>query len=104
MTRQFTERGKQRRYLRGLGVALEPAVFLGKAAMTDAVVAEVKAALDAQELVKVKLLQTVDGDRREIAAKLAEAGDAELVQVIGRMALLYRRNEEKPVIRLPDAS
>ncbi len=94
-------RGKQRKYLRGLGMSLEPVVFLGKAAMTDAVIAEVRAAIEARELVKVKLLESVDGDRHDVAAQLAAAVDSELIQVIGRNVLLYRRNEKKPRITLP---
>jgi RNA-binding protein len=82
-------------------MALEPAVFLGKAAVTDAVVTELKTALHARELIKVKLLETVDGDRHDVAERLAAGADAELVQVIGRNVLLYRRNEEKPRIALP---
>lgn len=97
----FTTRGKQRRHLRGLGVALKPAVFLGKAAVSDAVVTETKTALAAHELIKVKLLENVNGERHEVAQRLAAAAGAELVQVIGRTALLYLPNPEKPGITLP---
>ena len=95
-------RGKHRRYLRGLGVHLEPAVFLGKNALTDGVVGEVRTALAANELIKVRLLDSVDGDRKEVAGQLATRAGAELVQVLGRTVLLYLPNEETPSIELPD--
>lgn len=97
-----TTRGKQRRYLRGLGVNLEPAVFVGKEGITDALLAELARVLKARELVKVRLLDNVDGDRKDVAKELAAKAGAELVQVLGRTALLWRRNEEKPQIRLPE--
>ncbi len=54
-----------------------------------------------RELVKVRLLDTVDGDRKDVAKDLAARSDVELVQVLGRTVLLYRRNEENPGIQLP---
>jgi RNA-binding protein len=94
-------RGKQRRFLRGLGVALSPVVFVGKEGVTDDLLAETDAVLKRRELVKVRLLETVPGPRREVAQELASRAGAELVQVLGRTALLWRRNREKPGIELP---
>jgi RNA-binding protein len=98
----ITLRGKHRRHLRGLGVHLEPAVFLGKNALTESVVAEVRTALAANELIKVRLLDSVSGDRKEVARELATRAGAELIQVLGRTVLLYLPNEEAPSIELPD--
>ena len=97
-----TARGKQRRYLRGLGVNLDAVVFIGKEGITDAVLAELGRVLKKRELVKVRLLDNVDGDRKDVAKELARKAEAELIQVLGRTVLLWRRNEEKPTIRLPD--
>jgi len=94
-------RGKQRRFLRGLGVNLKPVVFIGKASVSAAVLAELEQALEHHELIKVRLLDTVDGDRKTVAAALAELARAELVQVLGRTVLLFRRNETEPKIDLP---
>ena len=93
-------RGKQRRYLRGLGVNMEPVVFVGKQGITDAVLAELESVVKMRELVKVRLLDSA-GDRKDVARELAERVGCELVQVLGRTVLLYRRNEEKPVLELP---
>jgi RNA-binding protein len=94
-------RGKQRAYLRGLGMSLEPVVFVGKQGITDAVVAELDSVLEQKELVKLRLQDTVGRDRKDVARELAERAGCELVQVLGRTVLLYRRNEEKPVLVLP---
>ncbi len=94
-------KGKDRRYLRGLGVALKPTVVVGKEGLSDAVLAAVESEIEARELVKVRLLDTVETPRKEFARKLAEAAGVELIQVLGRTVLLYRRNAEKPHIQLP---
>lgn len=68
--------------------------------MSEAVVAATEEALAHHELIKVRLLQGDRSSRREMAEKLTGACGAELVQLIGRMALIYR-TAEKPEIQLP---
>jgi RNA-binding protein len=93
--------GKQRRFLRGLGHHLEPVVQVGKDGLSEGVVGALDAALQEHELIKVKLGESVGGDRRVVAAALAEAAAGELVQVLGRTLLIYRRRAEDPAIQLP---
>ena len=84
---------RQRSRLRSLAHSLEPAVLVGRAGVTDAVVREVDDALEARELIKVRL----SGDREERAADaaaIAERSSAELAGQIGRIAILYRRNPD----------
>jgi len=91
----------QKRYLRGLAHNLKPVIMVGNKGVSDALVAEFSVALDDHELIKVKL---AGDDREERAAqisKLAEAGHAELVQSIGKVACFYRRNSDKPKLALP---
>jgi RNA-binding protein len=95
-------RGKQRRHLRGLGVALKPVVFVGKEGLTDSVLEAVEREITDRELIKVRLLNSVVGDRRELSAELARRSGTDLVQVLGRTALLWRRNDEEPRIELPE--
>ena len=94
-------RGKQRRYLRGLGVGLDPVLRVGKDGITDAVLNAIEVEITARELVKIRLLDNLDGDRKEIARELAERSGTELIQVLGRTLLLWRRNPEEPTIELP---
>jgi RNA-binding protein len=93
--------GKQKRYLRGLGHHLQPVVQVGKGQVTEGLVSALGAALHDHELIKVKLGETVEGDRNEIGSELATAAEAELVQVLGRTVLLYKRREKDPEIVLP---
>jgi RNA-binding protein len=91
----------QKRYLRGLAHTLKPVIMVGNKGVSDALLAEFSIALDDHELIKVKL---AGDDREERAAqigKLAEAGHAELVQTIGKVACFYRRNADKPKLALP---
>ena len=93
--------GKQRHYLRGLGHALEAVIQVGKEGVSDAVTAALGQALDTHELVKVKLGQNTPEDRHTAADELAARTQSELVQVLGKAILLYRRHPEDPRIELP---
>jgi RNA-binding protein len=97
----LTMTGKQRRFLRGLGHHLEPVVQVGKDGLSEGLVGALDAALLQHELIKVKLGEAAGSDRRVLGAALAEAAAAELVQVLGRTVLIYRRRAEDPVIELP---
>ncbi len=93
--------GKQRRYLRALGQGLTATLQVGHEGVTDAVVRQADAQLDAHELVKVRISEHAPGGRRDVAGTLAERTHAQLAQVLGRTALLYRRRRDEPVIVLP---
>jgi RNA-binding protein len=93
--------GAARRHLRALGHHLQPVVQCGKEGVSDALVAAANAAIDTHELIKVRISENADGDRRDLAAAIAAATRAELVGVLGRTVLLYRRHPKKPVLQLP---
>ena len=92
---------KQKQYLKGLAHPLSPVVRVGKGGLTEAVIAEATKALEAHELIKVRIEVEEGAARRELAAKLAESTDAQLAGTIGKVAMLYRHREEKPKIKLP---
>jgi RNA-binding protein len=94
--------GKQRRHLRALGHHLDAVVQVGKGGIGEGLVGALDAALAEHELIKVRLSELVSGDRHELAGALAEAAGAELIQVLGRTLLLYRKNPEQPRIALPE--
>jgi RNA-binding protein len=91
----------QKRYLRGLAHALKPVIMVGNKGITDAVRAELALALEHHELIKVRLAGDDRAGRRAQVAELAEAGRAELVQTVGKVVCLFRRNDEAPKIALP---
>jgi len=92
---------KQRQFLRGLAHPLAPVVRVGKGGATAAVVAETKKSLEAHELIKVRIEAEESKTRKEIAESLASATDAQLAGTVGKVAILYRRRDEKPKIKLP---
>lgn len=92
---------KQRAHLRALANTYEPIVQIGKGSASPQVSASVSEALEARELIKVRVLKNNDVDVKELAATVAESVGADLVQVIGRNFVLYRQNSEKPLIELP---
>ena len=77
--------------------------MVGQDGLKDSVLAELDAALTAHELVKVKVAAADREQRAGMIAELAAASGAELVQSIGHMATLFRRNSKKPKIALPRA-
>lgn len=92
---------KQRAFLRGRANTLEPIVHVGKGGISPAMIKQADDALTARELIKGKTLETAPQTARETAEELAQAVQAELVHVMGRTFVLYRKNEEEPQIRLP---
>ncbi|MBZ4653176.1 MAG: ribosome assembly RNA-binding protein YhbY [Bacillota bacterium] len=93
--------GKQRRFLRALGTGIDPVIQIGKGGIGDTLVQQLDEALEARELVKIRVINNAPLEPREIAEQLAEATNSELVQVIGRNLLYYRRSLKKPSIELP---
>jgi RNA-binding protein len=91
----------QTRFLRGQAHDLKAMLQVGGKGVTDAVVAEVAAALEHHELIKVKIAATDREARDAIIDALAARSDAALVQRIGHVAILYRPSEEQRRIVLP---
>ena len=93
--------GKQKSFLRGLGQKLEPVVMVGKEGVTPTVVQSAREAIKKPELIKVRVLQNCMDEPEDAITVLAERADVNVVQVIGRNGLLYKRNFEKTKIELP---
>lgn len=93
--------GKQKRFLRSMGVTMEPVVQIGKDGLTPAVVESAREAVKARELIKVRVLQNCLEEPEAVLTMLAERADTNLVQVIGRNGLLYKKNFNKSKIELP---
>ncbi len=91
----------QRKHLKALAHKRKPVVLVGNAGVTDAVIKETERAIERHELLKVRLPAIERDERSEMAQKLGDAVGAELVQEIGRVAVLYRR-AQKPRLKLPE--
>ncbi len=86
-----TERKKQ---FRALGHKLNPIVTIADRGLTDGVKAELNRALDDHELIKVKLAVSEREDRKEAVQQLQALPGVEVIQQVGKVALLYRPNKK----------
>lgn len=92
---------KQRAYLRGLANSIDTILMVGKSGVSPEIIKQADDALKARELIKAKVLETSDISPKEAANIIANKVNADVVQVIGTKFILYRKNEEEPVIVLP---
>lgn len=94
---------KQRAYLKGLAMTMDPILQIGKSSVTPELTAAVAEALEARELIKISILRNCLDDGRSIAGLLAERTRSEVVQVIGKKIVLYKpaKDEAKRKIVLP---
>ncbi|NWN83685.1 MAG: ribosome assembly RNA-binding protein YhbY, partial [Halomonas sp.] len=82
----------QKKAFRSIGHHLNPVVMISENGISDGVLAELDRALNDHELIKVKFAMPERDERAAMLEELVTASRAELVQKIGKMALLYRRN------------
>lgn len=96
---------KQRAYLKGLAMNIDPIFQIGKSSVTPELVNAIAEALEARELIKINILKNCADDGREMAQVIAERTRSEVVQVIGRKIVLYKqaKDEKKRKIELPPA-
>jgi len=85
---------KQRAELRAEAHHLSATVHVGQHGLTDALRQSVDDALRTHELVKIQLTKNAATDPKEAANQLANDLAADVVQVIGRTATLFRENPE----------
>jgi RNA-binding protein len=90
----------QKRYLRKLAHPLKPLVLIGQNGLTDSVLREIDLTIAHHELIKIRVSGADRDDKKVMIGKICEQVNAELVQQIGHVAVLYRR-AEKPKIELP---
>jgi len=81
---------KQRAYLKGLAMNLNPIMNVGKDSLTPGVTEAVIEAIEANELVKIGVLKNCMDDPKELAGILADRTHSEIVQVIGKKIVLYK--------------
>lgn len=82
---------QERKRLRQIGHALNPVVMLGDKGLTEAVVEELNRALNDHELIKVKIVAEDREERAALIEELSAQTGAEVVQKIGKIALIYKK-------------
>ena len=91
---------KQRAYLRSMATSIQPIFQVGKGEISDNMTEQISNALEARELIKVKVLENSLYTAREAAEIMAEVTGAEVVTVIGNKFVLYRESEKHKKIFL----
>lgn len=86
---------RQRAQLRGMANGLETIFQIGKGGIGDQLKKQVSEALEARELIKLRVLESAPESAREAADTVAQAVGADVVQVIGTRFILYRQSENK---------
>ncbi len=79
----------------------KPIVIVGSGGPTAAVLKEIDSALAHHELIKIRVNADDRAQRQQLIDRIGEALGAELVQRLGHVATLFRRNPEAPRIALP---
>ncbi|MEI3212249.1 MAG: ribosome assembly RNA-binding protein YhbY [Lachnospiraceae bacterium] len=92
---------KQRAYLKGLAMNIEPVFQVGKSGLTPEITEAVLEAFNTRELIKLAVLKNCLEDPKEIAAVIAERTHSHVVQVIGKKIVLYKENKDHKKINLP---
>lgn len=91
---------REREFLRKKAHELDPIVRVGKDGYTDNLGQSILDAIASRELIKVKILQSVETDKRELASIIEEKTGCEVVGVIGKTIILYKENKENPKVSL----
>ncbi len=91
---------KQRSNLRSLANNLDPIFQVGKGGIEDNFLKQVDDALEARELIKIKVLNNSGYETREASNIICEELKCEGVQVIGSIIVLFRRSTKKPRIEI----
>ena len=91
---------RQRAQLRGLANGLDTIFQVGKGGLNDQLYKQVSEALEARELIKLRVLETSPVSSREAADEIAKATDSDVVQVIGYRFVLYKESKEHKSIVL----
>ncbi len=91
---------RQRAQLRGMANSYETIFQIGKGGINDQLIKQVGEALEARELIKLRVLETSPQPVKEAANEIAQSVGADVVQVIGSRFILYRESRDNKTIAL----
>lgn len=92
---------KQRAYLRSIATNEDTILQIGKGGINDNLITQVRDALNARELIKLKVLETSPESAKEASLIIADIVNCDIVQVIGSKFVLYKESGDKKKIELP---
>ena len=74
---------------------LNPVVLIGKQGLTDSVLNEIDVALQAHELIKIRLPKITKQDQQSSIKHIANTLDAEHIQTVGHVVVLFRKKNKE---------
>ena len=86
---------KQRAYLKSLATNLATIFQIGKGGISDEICFQLNNAMEARELIKIKLLETCPNPIKEVASEIAEKTGAEVIQTIGTKIVLFKVSSQE---------
>lgn len=92
---------QQKKYLRASAQSIKPIIIIGQKGINDALIAELLNTLESHELLKIKIRAESRDDRQNIITKIISLTNAQIVQVIGGVLVIYKAFIDKPIIILP---
>ncbi|MBF0264577.1 MAG: ribosome assembly RNA-binding protein YhbY [Gammaproteobacteria bacterium] len=93
---------KQIKFLKSKAHDYKPVVIIGSNGLTDGVINETNIVLDTHELVKVKVNADDKVARMAMIDTLIDATESNFIQLIGKIAILYRQRPNDATIELPN--
>ena len=91
---------KQRAYLRSLATNLDTIFQVGKGGITEEMCTQIANALEARELIKLRVLDNSGYSAKEAAGEIADAIECEVVACVGTKLVLYKESQKKKRIEL----
>lgn len=95
-------KGSQRTYLRGLAHSLKPVIQIGKNGLTPELIQAIREALQAHELIKIKFIEFKE-ERKSLSKTIETETGAELVGLIGHVAIYYLQHPDPEKRKIPIA-
>ena len=92
---------KQRAYLKGLAMDMEPIMQIGKLSITPENIESISEVFHTHELIKIAVLKNCADNPKELAQTISERTRSQVVQVIGKKIVLYKPFKKNPKIILP---
>lgn len=90
----------QKKQLKAMASTAKTRYQIGKKEISDTLIDMLDKALTAKELIKIDVMKGVSDPVMSIALDLSSKLNAEIVQVVGKVIVLFRRNKDNPIIML----
>ena len=90
----------EKKQLKTLAINDKTKYQVGKSEITDSLLTMLDKALEARELIRIEVLKSASTPIMELTLDLSSKLHADVVSVVGRVIILFRRNKENPKIKL----